>query len=192
MYYFISKINVALFKRLVSVEYQRKQSHNAIWIIFAMAQILLLRLATRILSSIEAATLIPLINNINNEEKRNGPRGLYKILIVDDQITILEAFKLILSKQYFTQYAGNGKHALNILKQQTFDLLITGIRMPTMDGIALLGNIQGKYPKMKRIVVTALKAEEVERRAKELGAIEYILKPFDVQPMLDVIEKLRQ
>ena len=132
---------------------------------------------------------------IDNDEGKIALKGLYKILIVDDQTSIRESIRLTLGIKYKDLYvkdAVDGKQALSSLAQEDFDLMTTGIRMPNVNGIELLEKIKGNYPKMKRIVITAVNSEDVKQKAKQLGAIEYILKPFDVEGLLKLFEKLRR
>jgi two-component system response regulator YesN len=141
-------------------------------------------------------------NKVALNESKSDPnegkidlKGLYKILIVDDFSGVRESIKIILEikfKNLYVKEAVDGKHALSVLEQEQFDLMTTGIRMPSMDGIELLEKIRGKYPNMKRIVITAVHSEEVKQKAEELGAIEYILKPFTVNELLNVFEELRR
>ena len=132
---------------------------------------------------------------IDKDKDKVDLKGLYKILIVDDEISIRESIRLILGIKYKGLYmkdAVDGKQALSILAQEQFDLMTTGIRMPNMNWMELLEKIKVKYPKMKRIVITAVNSDETRQKAKELGAIEYILKPFDIKELLNIFEKLRR
>jgi len=113
-----------------------------------------------------------------------------KILVVDDMIGIVESFKEILKiKGCYVKGALSGEEALDILSKESFDLMFTGFKMPVMDGMELLKIIQGKYPNMKRVMVTAYASEESVKKAFELGAMEYLRKPFLMPEVYALVER---
>jgi CheY-like chemotaxis protein len=77
------------------------------------------------------------------------------ILIVDDIESIRIAIKDFLSKDYYVLTASNGEIALNLLRKVNIDMIISDIRMPDMDGITLLINVQKFFPKVKYALITA-------------------------------------
>jgi len=112
-----------------------------------------------------------------------------KILLVDDSSFIREVMKGILSEAGFTEVieAGSGQEAINKVEIEKPDLVLLDIIMPDMDGIAVLGEINGKA---KVCMVTAVGQEEMITKAKEAGASAYITKPFDNSKVLETIKSI--
>ncbi len=115
------------------------------------------------------------------------------ILIVDDEIDILELMQeLFESKGYSAVSATNGLEALNIIKNQEPDLVLTDIRMPEMDGMQLLQIITKEHPTIPVIMVTAHGTIETAVEAMKLGAKDYILKPLRLDEILAKVERITQ
>jgi len=113
-----------------------------------------------------------------------------RILIVDDERTIRESLELLLNEEKFeTQTASNGRDALNILQQTSFDILITDLKMPEMDGLTLVRKCQTLCPDTSIIIITAYGSLDSAIEALRSGAFDYILKPFDLE---DVLLKIRR
>ena len=106
------------------------------------------------------------------------------ILVVDDEPQITRVLKTTLSSQgYGVRSAGNGQEALDEMKGWPPDLVITDLRMPTMDGLELCRHIRSKST--VPIIVLSVKGEEaVKVQALDAGADDYITKPFSVNELL--------
>ena len=107
------------------------------------------------------------------------------ILVVDDEPKMRRVLEIMLQKlghRVFT--AENGREAVNIVQANTVDLIITDLRMPEMDGMALLTHLRSNDFDMPVIVVTAHGTIETAIASMKLGACDYILRPFD----LDTVE----
>jgi two-component system, OmpR family, KDP operon response regulator KdpE len=106
------------------------------------------------------------------------------ILVVDDEPQITRVLKTTLSSQgYGVRSAGNGQEALDEMKSWLPDLVITDLRMPTMDGLELCRHIRLKST--VPIIVLSVKGEEaVKVQALDAGADDYITKPFSVNELL--------
>ncbi|MFH1563243.1 MAG: hybrid sensor histidine kinase/response regulator [Nitrospirota bacterium] len=133
--------------------------------------------------------------NLNVEEKEEGEKTSFaSILVVDDSLTTRELEKNILeSVGYDVHLAIDGKHALEKLKQKRFDLVVTDITMPNMNGFELTSSIKkdAQYKDIPVIMVTSEEKEEDKKRGVEVGAEAYILKSaFDQKGLLDIIERL--
>jgi len=116
-----------------------------------------------------------------------------KIMVIDDNKEFCEILKEYLESQgdfVVTGIAYNGIQALELLKQEVPDVVILDIIMPHLDGLGVLERISSEFEvRPKIIVLTAFGQEAITRKALELGADYYILKPFD----LDVLgERIRQ
>lgn len=135
-------------------------------------------------------SLAHLRGGASGEEGEKVPR----ILVVDDSITTRSLEKSILENAgYKTSVAVDGKQAWDMLQEQEFDLVVTDIEMPVMNGFELTGLIK-QSERLKRlpvIIVTSLAKEEDRRRGIDVGAEAYIVKgQFETRILLDVVEQL--
>ncbi|TFH02707.1 MAG: sigma-54-dependent Fis family transcriptional regulator [Calditrichales bacterium] len=114
-----------------------------------------------------------------------------KILVVDDEKAIRESVSLVLSEEgYETEIASNGTEALKILTERDFDILITDLKMPEMDGIELIKNSLKICPQTSVIIITAHASVESAIEALRIGAFDYILKPFDFDDLIMKVQRL--
>ncbi|TKJ38393.1 hypothetical protein CEE37_12805 [candidate division LCP-89 bacterium B3_LCP] len=112
------------------------------------------------------------------------------VLIVDDEKYIRKLLAdLLEAHAVFNKTAEDGKDALDMLSKQKFDVVITDINMPNMDGFSLLKNIKQTHPKTAVVVMTAYSQDYSIREALALGAEEYVSKPFQSQEVIAVIER---
>jgi len=114
--------------------------------------------------------------------------------VVDDSITTRSLEKSILEHAgYKVSLAVDGKQAWALLQEQEFDLVVTDVEMPEMDGFELTSLIK-QSDRLKRlpvIIVTSLAREEDRRRGIEAGAEAYIVKgQFETGVLLDVVGQL--
>ncbi|MCG6980179.1 MAG: response regulator [Deltaproteobacteria bacterium] len=116
------------------------------------------------------------------------------ILVVEDQVFTRQMEKSILEGAgYRVVTAENGLDALNRLEQQDFDLVLTDILMPKMDGFALTRKIRSnkKTKSLPVVVMTSMESEEDKRRGLEAGANAYLIKSsFDQKHLIETIETL--
>lgn len=102
-----------------------------------------------------------------------------KILVVDDERDICRALSILLSKEgYSVKEAYNGEEALELVKREAFDLIMTDIKMEKMDGFALLREAQKISPETPVIMMTAFASVGSAVEAMRAGAADYITKPF--------------
>lgn len=121
---------------------------------------------------------------------QNMAKKLKKVLIVDDEETLTWSMAKSLSKDkdtYEVLVANNGKEALNQLKKNDIDLIISDIRMPDINGLDLLVRVKKEYPKVKFIVMTAYGSSEIQREANRRGSVFYIEKPFEINDIRKII-----
>ncbi|MFH1155039.1 MAG: sigma-54 dependent transcriptional regulator [Pseudomonadota bacterium] len=113
-----------------------------------------------------------------------------KILIVDDEKNYPTILGEVLKEEGFSPVtASSSLMALDILKDQCVDLVLTDVKMPGLSGIDLLGIIKETYPDLPVIVMTAHGSVEMAVEAMQKGAYTYILKPFDNDALVAHIEK---
>jgi len=117
------------------------------------------------------------------------------MLIVDDEETLTYSLyqSFIISKQeYEVVTAATGEEATEKLSDTIFDLVITDIKMPGMDGLELLTLIKSKYPGTEVIVMTAYGSQEKREEALQKGASFYIEKPFEIKEIKQLVMELLQ
>jgi DNA-binding NtrC family response regulator len=114
-----------------------------------------------------------------------------RILIVDDERSMGEFLTLLLSKEgYRTRATTSGREALEILRDEPCQLMISDLRMPEMSGLELIREARAHYPDMEVIVITAFASLESAVEALRLGAADYVTKPFHVDEIRAVVAKV--
>lgn len=112
------------------------------------------------------------------------------ILIADDEESVGAILKQMLeSGGYATEVAMNGEEALNLLKSKKFDLLISDINMPVMDGVALLTKAKEFSPSLPVIFVTAYGKNKIIMEAMKIGLADFIEKPFRMDVVINTVKK---
>lgn len=113
------------------------------------------------------------------------------VLIVEDSKAIRSMIRVSLEETggYFFVEAGNGFEALRTLPTRPFDLIITDINMPDINGLELIGYVKSNpaYCAIPLIIVSTEKSEEDKKRGLALGAAGYIIKPFTKEQLQDMV-----
>jgi DNA-binding NtrC family response regulator len=113
-----------------------------------------------------------------------------RILVVDDEVIARENLVHILTKAgHRATPAADGREALAALAGESFELVLTDLRMPGMDGMELLSCLKRRYPEVEVIVVTGHAAVDTAVAAMQLGAFTYVAKPMRVQEVLAQVAK---
>lgn len=116
-----------------------------------------------------------------------------KILVVDDEEAIRLALVKFLNLQgYDAQGAGDGTEAIELCKNQNYDLMITDLKMPSMSGIELIQQLKKLHPELVCIVMTAFGTIENAVQAIKSGAFHYVTKPFELDDVALLVEKALQ
>ncbi|MBU0477255.1 sigma-54 dependent transcriptional regulator [bacterium] len=112
------------------------------------------------------------------------------VLIVDDELKIRRILQIMLENEnYKTEQAKDGVEALKKMETVDFDLIITDMKMPNMNGIELLEQIQKRNNTVPVIIMTAYGTIQTAVEAMKKGAYDYILKPFDLEEMKITVDK---
>lgn len=114
-----------------------------------------------------------------------------KILVVDDDEQITKLLHVFLnSKGYGCSIAADGTEAIDIARQEEFDMVITDIKMPGMDGFSLTRELLALNPDMAVMVMTGFTSEYAEEEALKTGASDFIIKPFTLAELSARIQKV--
>jgi DNA-binding NtrC family response regulator len=112
------------------------------------------------------------------------------ILVVDDEAMLRRLIEKILKKEGYNVYlASSARDALEILRDNTVDIMISDIKMPDMDGFALLKAVRDKYPTVGIIMMTGYADAYAVKDALLLGADDYITKPFKSAEICMIVER---
>ena len=113
-----------------------------------------------------------------------------KILFVDDDPNMQKMVELFIRKsKHQLSCAKNGRSALKILETNKFDLIITDIQMPELDGLALIDEIKKLHIEVPIVIVSAFGQESMSQKAIAKGAVKILHKPFESRQLLEVIEQ---
>ena len=113
-----------------------------------------------------------------------------RILVVDDERSMRDFLSIMLKKEgYEVVTAENGGDALKTVQGEIFDLVISDVKMPELDGIDVLKAVKEVSPETVVIMITAFATTETAVEAMKLGAYDYIIKPFKVDEIKLIIRK---
>jgi DNA-binding NtrC family response regulator len=106
--------------------------------------------------------------------------ALRKVLVVDDDAVVGTSFNRVLSqkKGYVVTTVENAHEALKQMREQSFDLVFTDIKMPGMDGVELAERVKASQPWTPVVIITGYGTAENEARAKAAGVTEFVRKPL--------------
>lgn len=117
-------------------------------------------------------------------------RSQGSVLIVDDEEHIRKIMAIMLGKRgYHCRTAASGAEALDIFAKDDFDVVLTDMNMPGLDGLGLLARLKADAPDAVVIMVTAFATVDTAIQAMKQGAYDYIAKPFNEEEFALVIEK---
>lgn len=112
-----------------------------------------------------------------------------KILVVDDEVALAETLEdLLVFHGYDVKIADNGITAQSLLIENKFDLVISDIRMPIMDGMQLLQHINEKHRGTPVILISGF-SDYDEKSASEKGAKGLVSKPMDIESLVKLVEQ---
>ncbi|MBC8439996.1 MAG: sigma-54-dependent Fis family transcriptional regulator [Deltaproteobacteria bacterium] len=115
---------------------------------------------------------------------------MHTILVIDDDDQLRISFcKLLKEENYAVLSAASGEAGIDIVEQNPLDLVILDMRLPGINGMETFKRIRKIDSKLPVIIVTAYGTTEIAIEATKMGAYDYVLKPFDVPEMLNLIEQ---
>ncbi|MBI4664233.1 MAG: sigma-54-dependent Fis family transcriptional regulator, partial [Verrucomicrobia bacterium] len=113
-----------------------------------------------------------------------------KILLIEDDAGIVGGLKKELQAEgYEVAVANRGDTGLAQAKAQPYDVVITDLKMPGLSGLELVEQLHASKPKLPILLMTAFGTTETAIEATKLGAYDYLLKPFDMPELLDLVAK---
>lgn len=116
-----------------------------------------------------------------------------RILVVDDEESIREFLDIMLRKEgYEVTMAEDGEKAVEVMKKKSFDMVISDLQMPKMNGLELLKYVKDQSPDIIFMLITAFGTTESAIEAMKIGAYDYILKPFKIDEVrINIANALR-
>ncbi|MEK3907137.1 response regulator transcription factor [Oceanobacillus sp. FSL W7-1309] len=120
---------------------------------------------------------------------------MIRILLAEDQVMVRQGLKMMIETDEeirVTGEASNGKEAIQLCEQQSFDVVILDIRMPVMDGIEAARIIQSRWPKSRILILTTFDNNQYVMDALKIGVSGYILKNADTNSLIRSIRSALQ
>ena len=111
------------------------------------------------------------------------------ILIVDDEKSIRVSLEGILKKKYYAKTADSGSMALEMLRNDCYDLILTDIMMSGMTGIELLKKVKESFPEIPVLLMTGYSSLSTAIEAMRLGASDYLIKPYSKKVIFSSITR---
>lgn len=117
---------------------------------------------------------------------------MLKLLIVDDDALSRDSIARFLSDHTAHQIfsAKDGDEALALFEEHRFPIVVSDTRMPGMSGIELLSELKKREPRTEVIIMTGFGDDETAVEALNAGASRYLLKPIQIEDLMDEIEKI--
>ena len=118
---------------------------------------------------------------------------LKAVLVADDEPSIRHVLTLFLSQQgYDVRSVADGEEALRELAARTYDVLVCDVRMPKLDGMALLPKALAQAPELTVVVMSAYGSQDAALKAVAAGAYDYVQKPFKPEEIVFVLRKAEE
>jgi DNA-binding response OmpR family regulator len=113
-----------------------------------------------------------------------------RLLLVDDELDFIEPLCTRLSRRGVTcTVATSGGDALSLVAAALFDCAVVDVKMPGMDGLELLRRLRRDYSSLPVVLLTGHASVELGVEGMGLGAFDYLLKPIDLDELLDVVRR---
>ena len=123
-------------------------------------------------------------------------KSIQTILVIDDDPIMRETIRDILQVEgYNVILSSNGREGILCMESESIDMILTDVLMPEKDGIEVIIEAKQKYPNVKILAISGggyISAANYLKMAKNLGANESVMKPFDIDDLLGKVNKLLQ
>jgi DNA-binding NtrC family response regulator len=120
--------------------------------------------------------------------RRAGRMDSGKILVIDDEENMTWFFKQVFSSKYDINGTTDVTKGLSILDSEQFNLVMLDLKMPEIDGLQALKMIKRSHPDLPVVMMTAYATIQTAVEAMKLGAVDYIIKPFDTKELRNLIQ----
>jgi DNA-binding NtrC family response regulator len=111
-----------------------------------------------------------------------------KILLVDDETVLREALQeWLVGDGYEVEVAESGEEAVERIKKEEFGVIVFDLRLPGVDGLHAFEEAKDVKPGIKGIIITAYPSKETLEKAKEIGLLDYLPKPFKIEDLEKII-----
>jgi DNA-binding NtrC family response regulator len=115
------------------------------------------------------------------------------ILVLDDEPIVCKRLKPFFQKAgYEVEAFGRSDEALARVRERRFDVIITDLKMPGMDGLAFLGQVRTLHPDTDVIVITGFATLETARESFRNGVFDFVAKPFKLPAILDAVRRIEK
>ncbi len=114
----------------------------------------------------------------------------HRILVVDDELLIRDLlYDFFITQDWDITVAESGQRAIDYLKNQEFDIVLTDLKMPGIDGMDLTGRIRNLYGDLPIVIMTGYPSLDSALEALRHKVDDYIIKPFNINQLFKVVEK---
>ncbi len=113
-----------------------------------------------------------------------------RVLLVDDEVGFLEVLTKRMNRRgYEVTPSSGGTEAIQVLRKQDFDVVVLDLKLEDMDGIEVLQIMKKMVPELPVIMLTGHGSEQAAREGVRFGAFDYLLKPCDLDALLEKIHQ---
>ena len=113
-----------------------------------------------------------------------------RIMVIDDERIVVTRLKASLEKYgYMVKAFTNSEQALQALSQQHFDVIVTDLKMPGVDGMEIFHYAHTHFPETKIIIISGFATVETAKEAFKKGVYDFVVKPFRINQLRDIIKK---
>ncbi|MBN2318553.1 MAG: response regulator [Acidobacteria bacterium] len=128
--------------------------------------------------------------NISQYHGESSSPGSHHILLVEDEPNVAKGLELVLSDEgYGVEIAETGRSALEKFHGNGFDLVVSDLRLPDIDGLEVIKDIRHERPEVKAIVITGYPSVSSAVDAVRLGVMDYLRKPFSDEDLVNAVKK---
>jgi DNA-binding NtrC family response regulator len=115
-----------------------------------------------------------------------------RILVIDDELDMLMLLRMIIEENtdYEVETTNNPSEGLKMLTEKNYDLVVTDLKMPGMDGLEVFEELWGMNPDIPVIIITAYGSLEIAKEALKKGVADFITKPFRKDTILFTMKRV--